>query len=53
VVSLDPRTRERSAPAARLDEHGAFVVGPVAPGRYRLTVEGGGVRLIVDRLDVM
>lgn len=60
-VSLDRRTTKgaarstqgRSTFRARTDEHGAFLLGPVSPGCYRMVLEGGGVRLIVDRLDVM
>jgi len=35
-----------------LDAHGAFESGPLDPGRYRLTVRGGAVEIIVDRLDM-
>lgn len=35
-----------------LDGHGAFESGPLASGRYRLTVRGDTVEIVLDRLDV-
>src|SRR5207244_1799737 len=35
-----------------LDCHGAFESGPLAAGRYRLTVRGGSMEIVVDRLDL-
>ena len=35
-----------------LDAHGAFESGPLASGRYRLTLRGEAVEIVVERLDV-
>ena len=51
-TSRGAAARKRVVATTPLDEQGTFAIGPLAPGPYTLTVEGRGVRLVVDRLDV-